>query len=454
MYRKYMQDLLEWKNRTNRKPLVIRGARQVGKTYLVREFGRTYFEHFIEINFDERGGSRDLFKHQDIDRVLQYIELAMDTPVHPGKTLLFLDEIQKAPEVFARLRYFFEKKPGLHVIAAGSLLDLVLADHTFSMPVGRIEYLHMNPMNFKEFLLAVQADRLVELIAGFQLSEEIPDSLHTKLADYLTVYMYIGGMPASVREYANSQSFRQCEMELSSILDTLRDDFSKYGEKADTEMLRLVLDTAPSLVGRKVKYTEISRERASTTLKKALAQLELAGILRRVQHSSGSRIPLRSERKERDFKLLFLDSGLLLRSLGLSITGQVHEQQVLSNRGALAEQFVGQEWLGQFESYEPPELYYWNRQKTGSSAEVDYLFQIDGRIVPAEVKAGTTGSLKSLHVFASEKKSPVAVRYNMANPAADDVVSRIPGRVPHPFRLLSLPLYMVSETKRLLRNLD
>lgn len=453
MYRKYMQDLLEWKNRTNRKPLVIRGARQVGKTYLVREFGRKHFDHFIEINFDEHSDSRSLFKHQDIDRVLQYIELAMDIPVHPGKTLLFLDEIQKAPEVFARLRYFFEKKPGLHVIAAGSLLDLVLVDHTFSMPVGRIEYLHMNPMDFKEFLYAVQADRLVEFIADFQLSEEIPDSLHTRLADYVTVYMYIGGMPASVREYAHSQSFRQCERELSSILDTLKDDFSKYGEKADTEMLRLVLDAAPTLVGRKVKYTEISRERASATLKKAVDQLELAGILRRVQHSSGSRIPLRSERKERDFKLLFLDSGLLLRSLGLSITGQIYGQQVLSNRGALAEQFVGQEWLGQFESYESPELYYWNRQKTGASAEVDYLFQIDGRVVPAEVKAGTTGSLKSLHVFVSEKNSPVALRYNMANPAADDVVSRIPGRVTHPFRLLSLPLYMVSETKRLLRNL-
>jgi len=450
MYRKNLQNLEEWKDRSNRKPLVIRGARQVGKTYLVREFAKQFFAYFIEINFDERMDSRRLFQHQDINQVISYIELVMETPVVPGKTLLFLDEIQKAPEVFARLRYFYEKRPDIHIIAAGSLLDLMLADHSFSMPVGRIEYMYMHPMDFHEFLYAVDAGELVAYITRFQPSDRMPEELNAKLKDYLTRYMYIGGMPASVREYANSLSLRQCAMEMSAILNTLRDDFSKYGKKADPDKLRLVLDAAPNLIGRKVKYSNISREMPLTALKQAVKQLELAGILRRIHHSSGNSVPLKAERKERDFKLLFLDSGLLLHALGLDIVQQLQTQPLLANRGALAEQLVGQEWLHQFAWYELPELYYWNRQKPGTSAEVDYLIQINGRVVPVEVKAGTAGSLKSLHVFASEKRVQAAVRFNMDIPAVDDVVSRIPGMEPCTFRLLSLPLYMVSETKRLL----
>ena len=260
-------------------------------------------------------------------------------------------------------------------------------------------------------------------------------------------------MPSALREYTGSKSIRQCEMELSSILNTYRDDFSKYQRKVDPYRLQLVLDKAPGLIGRKIKYTEISREEKSSDLKISVSMLELARVLYRVHHSSGNAIPLRVEKKERDFKLLFLDTGLVMRSLGLNLLDIRNEQLMLANRGALAEQFAGQQWFNGQESYAPPELYYWNRDKTGTSSEVDYLFQIDGKIIPAEIKAGTTGSLKSLHVFASEKRSEIALRYNLNKPIISDVTSRIPGKNSHTFKLISLPLYMISETRRLIRSM-
>ncbi len=452
MYRKYYKDLLDWKDRGNRKPLVIRGARQVGKTYLVRQFGREQFEHFLEINFDETPQKRELFQYNDIEVILRYVSLDAGIPVTPGKTLIFLDEIQRAPEIFAKLRYFFEKRKDIHIIAAGSLLDFVLAEHTFSMPVGRIEYLYMGPMDFMEFLTASENNSLFEFLRQFRVKDPVPSAIHAKLLELTRTYMGIGGMPSAVREYHESDSLRKCEMELSSILNTLRDDFAKYGKKADPFRLQLVLDKTPGLVGKKVKYTEISRDEKSANLKESLYFLELARLIYRVYHSSGNTVPLRAERKERDFKLLFLDIGLMMHSLGLNLLSLIDENVIMANKGALAEQFIGQQWLYGKESYIPPELYYWNREKTGTSSEVDYLVEAHGRIVPAEIKSGTTGSLKSLHVFASLKNTGTALRFNTALPSISTVKAEIPGMEKHTYSLLSLPLYMVSEAHRLIEE--
>ena len=214
--------------------------------------------------------------------------------------------------------------------------------------------------------------------------------------------------------------------------------------------MQLILDKVPGLVGRKLKYTHISKDETSTNLKRSLKQLELARVLHPVFHSSGNGIPLRAEKKERDYKLLFLDIGLLMRSLGMNVLDLQREDSMFANKGALAEQFIGQQWLCIQDSSDNPELYYWNREKTGTSAAVDFLFQIAGNIVPAEVKGGTTGSLKSLHVFAALKKSPMALRYNLDRPGIAQVTSRIPVKACHTFKFFSLPLYPVSETTRLL----
>ncbi|MDA3810510.1 MAG: ATP-binding protein [Spirochaetaceae bacterium] len=452
MKRKQYADLLSWKDRSNRKPLVIRGARQVGKTYLVREFAQTEFENYIEINFDETPDKKDLFIDDDIDLILKYIYLDAGKEIVSGKTLIFLDEIQRAPEIFAKLRYFYEKRNDIHLIAAGSLLDFTLADFKFSMPVGRIEYLFMGPLDFLEFLNASGEYVLHTFISQYNISELIPDTIHKKLQDLLRVYMTVGGMPSALREYIESGSISQCEMELSSILNTYRDDFSKYGNKVNSIRLRMVLDRVPGIIGKKVKYTEISRDDKSVDLKAALQLLEFARVIYKIHHSSANGIPLRSEKKEQDFKLLFLDMGLMMRSLGLSLLDLRDDGILLANKGALAEQFIGQQLLYQKESYSEPELFYWNREKEGTSSEIDYLFQIDGRIIPVEVKSGTTGSLKSLHVFATDKKSTIAVRFNQDKPSLADITSKIPTRSEHTFKLLSLPLYMVSEMQRLVQS--
>ena len=316
MFRKYYKSLMEWKDRTNRKPLVIRGARQVGKTFLVREFAEKEFDHYLEINFDETPSKKELFLHEDIDLITLYISLDADVPVIPGKTLIFLDEVQRAPEVFAKLRYFFEKRNDIHVIAAGSLLDLVLEEHTFSMPVGRIEYMHMGPMDFMEYLKAAEAETIHDFIRNYQIRDFIPETIHRKLLDHTRTYMSIGGMPAVIREYCFSKSAKQCENELSSILTTYRDDFSKYGKKTDPYLLQMILDRIPGLTGRKIKYSQINPDEKSAKLKKAIHQLELAGVLYRIHHSSGNGIPLRAEKKERDFKILFLDIGLMIAFSG------------------------------------------------------------------------------------------------------------------------------------------
>ncbi len=265
--------------------------------------------------------------------------------------------------------------------------------------------------------------------------------------------MAVGGMPSAVREYVKSNSFLQVEMEQSSIIQTCRDDFSKYGKKINAALLRTTLEKLPQLVGKKVKYVDISRNERAATIADSISMLQKARLICCIHHSAGSNLPLSAEKKEKDFKPLFLDIGLMMRSLNMRITDLLKQDLVPTNGGAIAEQFIGQQWLYQDEAFREPELFYWNREKRGAAAEVDYLFQIGSMIVPVEVKAGVTGSMKSLHLFAQEKSSPLALRFNLDLPSFHSVEAKAMQDQPHSFNLLSLPLYMVSETERLCRSL-
>lgn len=424
----------------------------MGKTHLVRRFAKQHFRYFVEINFDETPEKADLFQSSDLSKVIEYISIDTDTPMIPGETLLFLDEIQRAPELLAKLRYFYEKLGSLHVIAAGSLLNFILADHSFSMPVGRVEYLFMGPMDFYEFLEGCGQDRLISFLGNWSLEEPIPRSIHEKCIEFVRIYMAVGGMPAAVREYARNNSFSQAELEQSSIVQTYQDDFSKYRKKIDTGRLKMTLNKIPYLVGRKLKYVDISREYRAKEISEDLGMLQMAGVIYLVYHTSGNALPMSAEKKEKIFKSLFLDTGLMMRSLNLKITTLLNENLLLANQGATAEQFIGQQWLHRETGPQEPELFYWNREKRGASAEIDYLFQIDDRIVPVEVKAGTTGTLKSLHVFVQQKKTPAALRFNLDYPSVHKMDARVMAGMPHPFTLISLPLYMVLESERLFRN--
>lgn len=450
MYRKALADLKDWQHHIGRKPLVIRGARQVGKTWLVREFARQNFD-LLEINFDKTPDKSSLLQSGDIARCLQMLALDANMEIRPGKTLIFLDEIQAAPELLPLLRYFYEERPDIHIIAAGSLLEFLLDDHDFSMPVGRVEYLHLGPMVFEEFLLGLGQKNLLEFIAGFSLSDNIPESVHNHLLYYVKLFWVIGGMPAAVQAYSLSDDILNSVREHENILQTYEDDFGKYRKRIYPGRIRKIFSRLPNLIGKKLKYVNIDPLEKARDLAAGLHLLELAKIYYPVRHSSGNGVPLGAEAKERDFKPLFIDTGLVSTSLGLNLTSlEMVDELLLVNNGAIAEQFVGQHLLYRQKYYKKPELYYWNRAKKSSRAEVDYLVSIGDKVVPVEVKAGKTGSLKSLQVFIAEKKVNLAFRFCASPPSCGEFVTAISGKDKVKYRLVSLPLYLVGQTERLL----
>lgn len=450
MHRDALADLAAWKRRGRRKPLVIRGARQVGKTTLVRLFAEQHFERLVEINLERDPSLGALFASKDPRKILPLLEVHLETGIEPGRTLLLLDEIQAAPEVLAALRYFYEELPELHVVAAGSLLELVLEEPPVPVPVGRIEYLHLGPMRFGEFLRAAGRQRLADFLAAWRLGEEIAPPLHQELLGWLARFLAVGGMPDAVRAFAEEGAYREAEAVKQSVLATFRDDFGKYGRRTDVGRLRKVFERLPPLVGRQFKYVHIDREERSRDLAAALRLLVQARVAHRVHHTAANGVPLGAEADERKFKLLFLDVGLTATATGLSILDlEAAEDPMLVHQGVLCEQFVGQHLLYSGPSWEEPRLFYWRRQKPGSAAEVDYVIAIGPQVLPVEVKAGTTGRLRSLHLFLREKGRSLGLRLSSAPPSLLDTTATLPDGGEVSFRLLSLPLYLVGEVRRL-----
>jgi predicted AAA+ superfamily ATPase len=449
-----LEYLREWKDRESRKPLVIRGARQVGKSFLVRLLARESFRDLVEVNFERDPEVATLFASNAPATIAALLEARYEAPLAAGETLLFLDEIQAAPQVLATLRYFREEMPGLHVVCAGSLLDFVLRDHSFSMPVGRIEYLHLGPMRFEEFLLALGRDRLRQWLIDYQLDAPVPAEMHRELLRLLRQYLLVGGLPEAVATFAGNGSYRECEQVQQSILATYRDDFSKYAAVAKHRRVEKVFAGVPRLVGHKFMYSRIDREERSRDLAEALRLLCLAGIAHRVPHTHANGIPLAAEADDRNFKALFLDVGLLCRSLGLraSDLGPEAADLLLVNQGAVCEQFAGQHLAFSGPFYEEPVLHCWMRQQTSSNAEVDYVIAIGQDIVPVEIKAGRTGTLKSMQVFLEEKNRYFALRLNSDLPSLHEAQSSLASRPKRSFRLLSLPLYLVDQALRLCRT--
>ena len=442
--------LSEWKKRDRRKPLVIRGARQVGKSYLVEDFAKREFASRLTINAERDREFLRRVVHESPARMLQLIELEYGQRLIPGQSLIFFDEIQAVPELFARLRYFYEEMPELHVIAAGSLLDFVLEEHSFSMPVGRIEYLYLGPMTFGEFLDATGNERWNDFLLAFGSRDQVPDSAHETLSRLFRTFLALGGMPEAVDTYTRTQSILEADRIKETILGTLRDDFAKYGRKVNHERMLKVFNRLPSLVGRKCKYVNISRDESAREIGRCLHLLELARLVYRVRRSACSGLPLGAGAKDESFKVLFLDAGLLLRACGLGADAVEREQDLmLVNAGAVAEQVVGQHLLYARPCWEVPELYYWAREKPTSAAEVDYVIARNGQIVPVEVKAGKTGTLRSIWQFMAEKKTKLALRFNTDKPSLLDVADTMHDGTRISYRLLSLSLYFIDHARRL-----
>jgi predicted AAA+ superfamily ATPase len=360
--------------------------------------------------------------------------------------MLFLDEIQSAPEVFARLRYFFEDTPEVAVIAAGSLLESALTDSAFSVPVGRVKYLYLSPMIFEEFLMAFREEALLQFIKRWDPhspDSQIPEVFHQKLGIYVRDFSFVGGMPEAMNSFVSNRDFLKVSEIQQSLLETYKNDFSKYRKRIPIERLDRVFNTIPAQIGKKWVHARVNQHEKAGAIDQALELLCLAKVAHRVFHSSGNGVPLAAEQKDNLFKVLFLDVGLAGALLGVRITELLDWETVARiNEGAIAEQWIGQHLLHLREFSQSPELYYWVREKAGSMAEVDYLISHGSKVIPIEVKSGTSGRAKSLQVFLNEKrKSPLGVIFSPSRP-----------RWAAQTRFLELPFYMVSELPRLLNE--
>ena len=426
-----------------RKPLLIRGARQVGKSFLVREFGKKEFLTFVEINFERNPEFSKIFLGGTTNGVLQQLETHFHVPLRKPETdvLLFLDEIQAAPRVLPQLRYFHEEYPGLAVVAAGSLLDTMLAEEPQSMPVGRVEYFFLGPMIFEEFLEAKGDAGLLETISKYALGGEIPEFIHGKLLEAAREFFFVGGMPEAVATYATTHSLLEVERIKQSILSTFQDDFYKYVPRTHSERLRKVFRAITRHIGEKWKHVRVGAEERSRDVKRALDLLEEARVCYRVKHSAANGVPLGAEAREDFFKVLFLDVGLACGASGLEWKDLLDLGFFGVARGAYAEQFVGQHLLYGLAPWREPELHYWARERRGASAEVDYVISKGAEIIPIEVKAGKAGTLKSLRLFVDEKKVGRAVRFNAEPPS----ILR-----ENNFELVSLPLYLAGQLRRII----
>ncbi|MGA2090431.1 MAG: AAA family ATPase [Endomicrobiales bacterium] len=439
MNRDIEQELMSWKNKSERIPLLLRGARQVGKSYSVEEFGKKAFENVVVVNFEFQPELKQCFATLNPIEIINKLQILMGVTIDSEKTLLFLDEIQECPNAIMSLRYFKEQYNKLAVIGAGSLMEFTLNSPDFRMPVGRVQFMYLEPLSFGEFLSVSGNGNLRNYLGAIHINSDIEDAIHHKLIELLRVYWIVGGMPAVVKEYLDTKSYVNCQRLQNSLLQTYRSDFGKYAKRSEHNHLRKVFDEAPRLVGNRLKYSHIDPEAKSKDLKNALNLLKLAGIIHPIFATAASGLPLGAQTNEAKFKLNFLDIGLMQNACGLQKQLLVTNDFIQVNAGAVAEQFIGQELIAHVDSYLEHNLFFWARDKKGSSAEVDFVVVVDSSIFPVEVKAGKTGTLKSLRLFIDEKQVPLGIRFSQQNPSFFD-------------KVLTVPLYMVEQMQRLVKE--
>lgn len=443
--------LKKWLVADDRKPLVLRGARQVGKTWLIRHLAKISGKQLIELNLEKQPSHASLFSSNNPQQILMNLSAVLNQEIESEKSLLFLDEIQAAPQLLAKLRWFAEDLPQLSVVAAGSLLEFVLAEHSFSMPVGRIGYMHLEPLSFEEFLLASDKKILCDYLISFEWDTQIPFAIHEQLMNLFKEYLIVGGLPAVVSSWITDRSLSKINQIQNDLLATYRDDFTKYKGRIAIERLDEVMMAIPKMLGQKFIYSRVNSSIQADAIKKVLDLFGKARIAQRVWGSSANGVPLAAEIKEKYFKEIFLDTGLCCVALGLSLNHLNAVNDIaLINHGGLSEQVVGQGLRTIEPPYVEPALYYWLREEKGSNAEIDYVIQHGHQVIPIEVKAGSTGGLKSLHLFMGLKKLSIAVRIN------SDLPSKIPVKVKNhisnkvEYLLLSIPFYLLGQIHRLL----
>ena len=426
MKRNIEQKLLGWKDKKRRKPLILRGARQVGKTYSLKQFGREQFANLIYIDLERHPEWHGIFSGDlSAKKICLELEIVSGQKIIPGRTLLFIDEIQSCPKAIMALRYFYEDLPKLHVVAAGSLLEFALKDISF--PVGRIQFLHLGPLSFQEYLLAAGHQQAAEILK--EPPKQLAGTIHTFLSGELKKYFFIGGMPECTKAFLESGSMQEAFEVQEEICQTYYLDFAKYKPQVDKLCLHQVLVAVSKNVGGQIKYSRLTDGFSNPTIKKAFDLLSLANLIYKVSSADPSGLPLQASSSDKIFKAVLLDIGLMrcLNRMPME-TEYLNTDLLHIYRGAMAEQFVGQELLATGGGNPP---YYWSRKAKSSMAEVDYLVVNNGKIYPLEVKSGASGSLKSLHLcLDSYKDCPKGLVFS------DRPYQELPDQ-----RLVFLPLY-------------
>ena len=408
--------LQSWSQDPYRKPLLLRGARQVGKTHAVRQLGKT-FSASVEINLEHFQKEATLIfeGHLSPDRIIRDISGLTGKSIIPGSTLLFIDEIQAVPRAILALRYFYEMMPQLHVVAAGSLLDFAIEQ--VGVPVGRVQSLYMHPLTFIEFLAAMKKDVLIREILMHADDTELSESLHMNLLELVAEYLALGGMPEVVKKWSEKNDPVLCTSLHKELISFYRQDFGKYARQLQIKYLDSVFDEIPLQMGSKFKFSAIDEGLRKRELAPALELLEKAGIAHKVYYSSGQGVPIGAQIDPQDYKVIFLDVGLAQSMLSLDLI-QWFLQPVseLVNKMSLVEAFVGRELVAYDDPHEKPNLCYWRRKERTQLAEVDYIIQNDRQIVPIEVKSGAWSTLKSLQLFLeTHAKSPYGIRFSTHN---------------------------------------
>jgi predicted AAA+ superfamily ATPase len=399
MERLAYQTLKMWKDSPLRKPLVVQGARQVGKTFLLKSFGEKEYQNMVYLNFEENPELRRLFEGSlTPEKVIQNISAYMAKPVTTGNTLLFFDEIQVCPKALTSLKYFYEQAPEYHIVAAGSLLG-VSVGKTSSFPVGKVHFLHLYPLSFFEFLQAINEQKLVATILEKDKVDALPDILHNKLTELLRMYLYTGGMPEVVVHYIRTQDLLKIRELQKDILQAYERDFSKYTTSTVSIRVSEIWQSIPAQLARenkKFKYSEIKKGGRASQFESAVEWLRGAGLLYVSNCVTTATLPLSGFTDHSRFKVYCLDCGLLGAMLNIPPKNAVLEQTIFSEyNGAFTENFIATELAPKNEN----KLFYWLSEGV---AEVDFLVEYNQDILPLEVKSGMKRNVKSLWIY--EKK--------------------------------------------------
>lgn len=421
-----LSNLESWRKDPERRVLLVRGARQVGKTFTIRSFGAG-FKHLLEVNFEESREIRTFFAGDlDIDSICRNLSAFYRVPIVDGETLLFLDEIQACPDAIRALRFFHEKRPALHVVAAGSLLEFTLRELP-SFGVGRITSLYMYPLSFKEFLCALDDEILWNEAEAASGAKPVNPVFHNRLLERLKIFLLTGGMPAVVDRFRRTGDLLACQGILDDLIRTIRDDFAKYASRLPVAKLADTFSSVAYQAGGKFMFKRAAQDTSIQSYKHALELLVQAGLAYKIHHTSARGVPLAAQIDEKKFKACLFDLGIHQRLVGLDLGRHlVQNPGAMINTGNIAEIFAGLSLIAGMPASAPAQLYYWHREARASNAEIDYVLSCGSEIIPIEVKAGTKGAMKSMHLFLREGHAKKGVRLSHENFGYFGAIESIP----------------------------